>query len=236
MDETSYSFGAVMRRTRFLYERSWRRVLLASGMLWALLAALDYFFPDATGVQTGATIGLTVLSAWIVTIVADEYVHGDAETRREIDKRTSAVYWKVILASFVSSIGILLGLILLVIPGLVLIAWWGLYSPAIMRENRGVFDSLGRSRELVRGHTASAIAVWLSLIAVVFVVLGGALVLAHGGEFNDDWTAADSIAEFVAGTLAFPLLPLAAAAMYDLLARERPPSTQPEDAAAAGQP
>ena len=59
---------------------------------------------------------------------------------------------KVIGAGFLASIGIAVGGMLLVIPGIILLLMWWVLVPAIVLESVGVFDSFGRSRALTSGH------------------------------------------------------------------------------------
>ena len=60
--------------------------------------------------------------------------------------------WPLIGAGILSGIGIGIGFILLIVPGLILLTIWAVIAPAIVVENRGVFEAFGRSRELVRGN------------------------------------------------------------------------------------
>jgi hypothetical protein len=59
---------------------------------------------------------------------------------------------RLIAVDLILSFGSALGLLLLVIPGLIWLAWFSL-SPAIVKfEHRDVWGSLRRSREIVRGN------------------------------------------------------------------------------------
>ena len=46
----------------------------------------------------------------------------------------------------------MIGLVLLVVPGLFLITIWAVIAPVIVLERAGVFESFGRSRHLVKGN------------------------------------------------------------------------------------
>jgi hypothetical protein len=81
----------------------------------------------------------------------------------------------LIVMSILFGLGVGIGLILLVIPGLFLLTIWALTAPAIVVEGAGPLESFGRSRELVRGQGWSVfwtiVVVWL-LTAVITGVLG----------------------------------------------------------------
>ena len=63
-------------------------------------------------------------------------------------------------AGVLATIGIFVGLALLIVPGLVLLTWWLVVSPVIMLEHRPVLESFGRSRALVRGSAWPVFGSW----------------------------------------------------------------------------
>ena len=80
--------------------------------------------------------------------------------------RTAGRYFASIFGlSFISSIGILIGFVLLVIPGLLLILRWSVSLPVLLAEDAGVTESLSRSWRL----TGSAW--WLALPVVALFLL-----------------------------------------------------------------
>ena len=66
--------------------------------------------------------------------------------------RGLAMLPRVIGAAILASIGIMIGGLLLVIPGIMLTVMWWVYVPAVVVEGAGVTESLGRSRTLTSGH------------------------------------------------------------------------------------
>jgi hypothetical protein len=57
--------------------------------------------------------------------------------------------------SIVSTLGMMLGLILLVVPGIILALGWSTAVPVKIVERAGVFESLSRSWALTSGYMAS---------------------------------------------------------------------------------
>jgi hypothetical protein len=86
----------------------------------------------------------------------------------------------VIGASILAGIGIAIGFILLIVPGLILLTYWCLIVPFIVIGRAGVFESFGRSMRTVRGYAwrvfGTYVLVFLILIAVA-IVLGFILLL-----------------------------------------------------------
>ena len=57
-------------------------------------------------------------------------------------------------------------------PGLILLTWWALIPPAIVLEHKDVFDSFGRSRELVRGNGWSVFGILIITYLLTSVISG----------------------------------------------------------------
>jgi hypothetical protein len=109
----------------------------------------------------------------------------------------------LLAAGLLAGIGIVIGLALLIAPGLLLATWWSLIVPAIVLERKGVFESFGRSRELVSGHGWQV----LGVIVVGFLISIGASILLSllliwvpgaGGAYIRDLASNTLITPFVA--------------------------------------
>jgi hypothetical protein len=96
----------------------------------------------------------------------------------------------VIVGSILLSIGIMIGFMLLIIPGIILALMWWVYVPAIVVERKGIIEAFGRSRELTRGrrwHILGLLVVLVILMIVVSVVVNFLVVLiAMQGGFAAD--------------------------------------------------
>lgn len=84
--------------------------------------------------------------------------------------------------SVLFAIGVTIGFVLLIIPGLILLVMWAVVAPVMVLERHGVFATFGRSRELVRGNGWNVFGVILIVFfAVVVVSLLVALLTASFG-------------------------------------------------------
>ena len=83
--------------------------------------------------------------------------------------------------AIIQTFGVMIGLVLLVIPGIILAIMWSVALPALVEERRGVFASLGRSSELTKGSRWAILGFLIVAIICIFVpallipVLTGAL-------------------------------------------------------------
>src|SRR5215467_9760340 len=116
----------------------------------------------------------------------------------------------VIGASILAGIGIFIGFILLIVPGLILLTFWSLIIPFIVVGGSGVIDSFRNSWRTVRGYAwrvfGTYVLVWLILIAfgIVLGLILGALPM-FWRNFLDN---------LVSGTLVAPFEALVAALIY----------------------
>ena len=102
---------------------------------------------------------------------------GSAPTVNEAYRWSLAKFPKMALAALISWILILLGLVLLVIPGIILsLAFFVVYPVAVFEKDSAI-DALRRSSQLTRGYRwdilAASIVIGL-LASVIMMVVGGA--------------------------------------------------------------
>jgi len=93
--------------------------------------------------------------------------------------------------SILAALGIGIGLVLLIVPGLVLLTLWSVVAPVAVIERPGVFSAFGRSRELVRGYGwpvfGTIVLVFLLVIAASIVAALIGLVLGEVGRAIMSW-------------------------------------------------
>ena len=76
-------------------------------------------------------------------------------------------------------LGVGLGFMLLIVPGLILMTMWSVAMPVLVSENKGVLGSFGRSRSLTKGSRLLifvTLLVFLVLLYVVFFLVAGAII------------------------------------------------------------
>jgi hypothetical protein len=117
----------------------------------------------------------------------------------------------LIVVGILAGIAIAIGLVLLIIPGLILITIWAVVVPVVVIERTGVFESFGRSRELIKGHGWQVFGILVLLFIAAFVVqiLIAAIL---GGIFDSVFGFA--IGVLLTSLLMMPLTALAASVIY----------------------
>jgi hypothetical protein len=90
----------------------------------------------------------------------------------------------LILNGIIFGVAVVLGLALVIVPGLILITIWSVVGPSIVVENRGAIEAFGRSRELVRGNGWPVFgAIVIAFLILVAVYIAAA---AIGAAIADD--------------------------------------------------
>jgi hypothetical protein len=162
----------------------------------------------------GAILGLVANALYTGTVV--EAVRDMRDGRRDFGVgqlfRSAAPFIvPLILAGIVFGIGLVIGLLLIIIPGLIFATLFCLFAPAIVIERQGVFGSLQRSRDLVRGNGWRVFGVMLVVLIIVGVANNLITRIAHSIADN---LAGALVGNLIANILTAPVFALAVTVLY----------------------
>jgi hypothetical protein len=158
-----FSFGTVVSGSFAVFFRNLIPFLFFAFLLTVPGLLYDLYVPEAAEPRGGLGISLRDVIGIVVDIVCSTLlgatlVYG---TVQELRGRHASLLasigqgLRVILPALgvglVAGIGIAIGLVLLIVPGLVLLTIWWVAMPATVVERLGTFASLGRSLQLTRG-------------------------------------------------------------------------------------
>ena len=118
--------------------------------------------------------------------------------------------WTVAAASILAGIGIAIGFVLLIVPGLILLTFWSLIVPSIVIGGESVGGAFSRSWRTVRGYAWHVFGTYVLvfLILIVFDIVLGLILSALPR------VASSSISSIVSGTLVAPFLALVVTLVY----------------------
>jgi hypothetical protein len=139
-----------------------------------------------------------------------------AETYERVRPQLPAI----IVGGLLAGLGIALGLVLLIVPGLILLTWWIVIIPVIVLEERSAGEAFGRSRELVRGHGWNVFGV---IVLTILLVIAFQIVLSLLLIPVSDWLRS-FVSNLVSGTVVTPFIVLVWTTLYYRLraAKEAP--------------
>jgi hypothetical protein len=162
---------------RLFLARFWRTLVIVLLLLAPLELAVALLDPDFSSFAHGwwAWVGLSAAVTlvgfpWVVGAVVHDVGAGD-RAATDAYRRTASRLPDLVISAVVTTVGILLGTIALVVPGLLLMARWALIVPLIVLEAMPWRAALARSNELVRGRTWSVVGIF-----VVLTLIAGGLV------------------------------------------------------------
>jgi hypothetical protein len=206
--------------TARVFERVFAIYRLQAGVLLPA-AVILYLIPAALGLANGVAGQALALAASIIAAVAYQGLVVQAVRDiqdgvrdlsigglfRSVSKVLAPLLWTAILVG----LGVFVGFLAFLIPGLVLLTWWAVAAPVVVCEVRTPTEAIGRSRGLVRGHGWRVFSV---LVVTFLLVLIADLLLASLANAISGSDIAFAVAQLLAGTLTAPVFALASAVLY----------------------
>ncbi|HEV3480572.1 MAG TPA: glycerophosphoryl diester phosphodiesterase membrane domain-containing protein [Gaiellaceae bacterium] len=194
--------GEVVRDSwRLFLERFWRTLLIVALLLAPLELLIAIFDPDFGSLALGwwawvaATSAVTLVAfPWVIGAVVHDIAEAD-RTATDPYRRTVDRLPDLVLSALVTTIGILLGTIALIVPGLILMARWALVVPLIVLERQPWRVALSRSNQLIKGQTGSVVAIFVLLTLIGAVLVAIPVLVGYGvlGGVVGAWVAAMAI-------------------------------------------
>jgi hypothetical protein len=188
-----------------------------------LIAFAIYVVAGVIAALLGLAGGIGFFLGWLINLVAAFLVQAalvkavqdvrDGRADLSLGETVSAVLpflLAVTAASILAGIGIAIGFVLIIVPGLILLTFWSLIVPSIVIGREGVFSSFGKSWRTVRGFAWNVFGTYVLvfLILIAFnIVLGFILLVLPVAARN-------LISNVVSGTLVAPFLALVVTLVY----------------------
>jgi hypothetical protein len=123
----------------------------------------------------------------------------------------------LIAAGLLATLIIVIGFILIIVPGLIALTFLAVVAPAVVIDRVGATDALRRSRGLVTDNAWRVFGVIVVLFLITAVI--SSIVNAIGGSISDDSFLGYAIADLIVRVLLSPLSAIAATVMYVELRR-----------------
>jgi hypothetical protein len=213
-----------------MYKAHWQHLLTIALAVYAAVAVVSLLLAlllDKWAAGILAALVSLVATFWLqgaLVRAVDDIRDGRADLSfAETFGRVRPQLPAIIVAGVLAAIGIIIGLILLIIPGLFLLTRWILIIPVIVLEGRSAGESFGRSRDLVRGHgwNVFGVIVLTILVLLAFRIVLEIVLFPLSNEFQSFLT------ELIAGTVATPFAVLAWTLLYFRLRDAKEPAQTP---------
>ncbi|HEY7792386.1 MAG TPA: hypothetical protein VIA10_00100 [Gaiellaceae bacterium] len=199
-----------------LYKAHWRHLLPIAFVVYLTIAIVGALLTVALtwlGALIGAVIALVgvfwVQGALVAAVDDIRDARSDlslGETFVKVRPQLAAIT----VGGLLAGLGIVLGLVLLIVPGLVLMTWWVLIIPVIVLERTAAGTAFSRSRELVRGYGWNVFGV---IVLTILLLLAFEIVLAIVLSPLAEWLQA-FVSNVASGTLTSPFIALVWTLLY----------------------
>ncbi|MFA9400035.1 MAG: YciC family protein [Acidobacteriota bacterium] len=175
--------GGVFESAKEIYGGAFGTVWLAALIIWvptAIIVALlgNDGFLGVVGALVQALAGVW-LAGTIVRIVQD--VEGDGRVDASVGELFGSVWPRLIsllVMGFIISVCVAVGLVFFIVPGVIIALMWIVAVPSMIVEDKGIFDSLGRSLELTKGNWMRILGIGALVFVAYLVVVAVAALLA----------------------------------------------------------
>jgi hypothetical protein len=199
-----------------VYKTHWRHLLSISFVVYAAVAVIGLLLVLLLtwfGAILAAIISLVALF-WVQGALV-EAVQDVRDGRADLSlsetfARVRPRLGSIIVAGILAGLGIALGLILLIVPGLYLLTIWVLIIPVIVLEDTSAGVAFGRSRELVRGYGWGVFGV---IVLTILILIAFSIVLSVILIPLADWLRS-FIQQVISGTLTTPFIAVTWTLLY----------------------
>jgi hypothetical protein len=204
--------GDVIGRAFTIYRDQIGVLLPAALLVFAVDALARWVFDHGVLTLVSVLISLvlgTLYEGMVVQLVRDVQDGRRDNTLGKLFGSVSPVLVPLIAVSILAGLGIGIGLVLLIVPGLILLTLWSVVAPVVVLERPGVFAAFGRSRELVRGYGWP---VFGTIVLVFLLVIAASIAAALIGLALGD--VGRAILSWIFDALAQPVAALTASVLY----------------------
>ena len=228
--------SGVLSEAWALYRRYASHFIVISFAIYLVVAIVDALLSWALG-SVGAAIGgiFSLIGMFLLQAALVKAVQDVRDGTVDLDLRATVsaampYVGAVAVASILAAIGIGIGFVLIIVPGLILLTFWSLIVPEIVIGGAGALESFGRSWRTVRGYAwnvfGTYILVFLILVAAQIVLSLILLALPYG------WRS--FISNLVSGALVAPFLATVVTLIYYRLTAAHGEQAEPATPGAGG--
>lgn len=188
MNENHFSIQAVINQGIHLYQKHWKKAVIGQLLVVVLgfVAGMAFVSPVIIAGIAGKSFGAIQIAIFsvigILLLCAIFYfmfgyarlmyklANGENPSVREIFRGPRTQFWNYFWGKLVASVGILIGFVLLIVPGVILLIGLSLFTFILFDKNLKAIDALKESWRLTKGHRMSIFLFGLIFVIASFIV------------------------------------------------------------------
>lgn len=211
MSSHSISPGSVVSQIWEIYRDQFPVLFGTAALLFALQFVISLLLGSAASIALAILFSaLSILyQGMVVKLVQDVQDGRRNHSVGELLRSVEPVFWPLVAVSILAGIGVAIGFVLLIVPGLILLVIWAVVAPVTVLERPGIFAAFRRSRELVRGNGWNVFGVLvLVFLAVVLISIIAGIASSSLGSVGR------ALVQWGVNSLIAPLTALSASVLY----------------------
>jgi ABC-type multidrug transport system fused ATPase/permease subunit len=221
------SAGAVISRVWEIYRDQFPVLFGIAVLLFAIQFVVFLLLTTSAALPLAALFwALSVLyQGMVVKLVKDIQDGRRDHSVPELFRSVEPVFWRLLVVSLLFGIGVGIGFVLFIVPGLVLMVMWAVVAPVTVLERPGILAAFRRSWELVRGNGWSVFGVF-----VVLFLAAGVLSVVAGIASDSLGSVGRALVQWGVNAAVAPLSALGASVLYFALRNQlyEPPVAPPQ--------
>lgn len=221
--------GDVVGEVFSIYRDNAAALLISAAVVFVVVGLVSALLQNTDSIVLGLIAaavrlaGHALFTGFVVRLVQDVRDGRRDDTVGDLFSAAAPSILALIAFGILFAIGVTIGFVLLIVPGLILITFWSLGAPAIVVERAGIFEAFGRSWRLVRGNAWSVFATLLLVLLIVIVI--GIVLGVIATPIGDGATV---VAAILSSILTAPIFSLAVSVLYfELSEGEASPQSSP---------
>lgn len=160
----------------------------------------------------GMLLGVVAQAALIRVAIED--LNGRRPAIGDVIAVVVSVIPVAISVSIVTGLGIIVGMILLVVPGIILCLSWCMVIPVLVQERTGLFETISRSGDLTKGSRWRLFGLFVVIVIAMWVLQAVLALVSTTMLFGAGFPIANAVAAAISSTVSTVLLTAAVAASY----------------------
>jgi hypothetical protein len=207
--------GDVLSETFSIYSQNVGALLGSALLLFIVVGLIAGLLQNTGGIillLLAAAVriaGDALYVGFVVELVSDVRDGRRDQTVGDLFSAAAPYILPLIGFGILAGIGIAIGFLLIIIPGLILLTFWSVGAPSIVIERTGPIDAFGRSWQLVRGEAWSVFGVLVSVFLII--VAAQAVLGAIGAAIG---TGGLIVAAIIAAAITAPVYALAVSVLF----------------------
>lgn len=189
------SISAIMKKGWDLYTKNLQKFLVPIGIMIApyliYYLALYYGDPSIVVLMLLLTIIMLAVNLWIAIVIIEMVNSAYKNQAFDVNKLLESSFRKIpsyLLVAFLTGLIVMVGIILLIIPGIIFAVWYSFSVYINILEGKKGMEALNASKALVQGRWGTTfwrlIVPTLVIYILVMVVVAILAYIISGGQFG----------------------------------------------------